>query len=158
MDSNSPKDLGDGLYFPTRESPGYLLRRAHQLISSHAEKLLAEHGWTLTHWITLRMVDAGVIDTSASLARLLGHNSGATTRMLDQLEARGLLTRTRCNKDRRLVLLGLTAEGTAAVRAMDPTMAQFWNKLLKGFSKQEVDTLLSLLLRLIARLEAGIDD
>ena len=51
------------------------------------------------------------------LAETAGVSSPTATRMLDGLERRGLVTRERCETDRRAVRIGLTAAGLAAVRA-----------------------------------------
>ena len=51
--------------------------------------------------------------------------------------------------------LALTARGHALVDAMAPRVMNFWNKLLRGFSHAEVDTLVALLTRLVLATEGG---
>ena len=51
------------------------------------------------------------------LARAAGVSAPTATRMLDGLQARGLVTRERSADDRRAVRLGLTPEGADAVAA-----------------------------------------
>jgi DNA-binding MarR family transcriptional regulator len=67
---------------------------------------------------------------------------------------RGLVTRARDEADRRVVRLGLTARGRKLVEAQAPKVMDFWNGLLTGFSHAEVDTLISLLTRLVTATEA----
>ncbi|MCW2984454.1 MAG: MarR family transcriptional regulator [Conexibacter sp.] len=50
------------------------------------------------------------------LARAAGVSAPTTTRMVDGLEGRGLVTRTRSEEDRRAVCLALTKDGVAAVQ------------------------------------------
>ena len=140
--------------FTARESPGYLLRRAQQLLNPRVEALFAERELTLTQWIALKLLRDHMVSTGAELARHLGHNSGATTRLIAQLEARGFLQRRRRDDDRRLVALELTEAGKAAVAAMTPVVAGLWRTLLADFSNDEAATMVALLRRLVDRLEA----
>jgi DNA-binding MarR family transcriptional regulator len=136
-----------------KTSPGYLLRRAFQLLQSRGEAIFADHNLTLSQWIALKLIRDGVADTSAALARELGHNSGATTRMIDHMEERGWVTRHRRSDDRRVVTLEPTDAGLAAVKTVAPEMQQVWYWLLADFRNDEVETLISLLTRLVARME-----
>src|SRR4051794_11606889 len=56
------------------------------------------------------------------LARAAAVSAPTATRMIDLLEARGLVSRTRCADDRRAVRLALTADGEAAVGAFRAAM------------------------------------
>ncbi len=51
--------------------------------------------------------------TCQELTRVFGHKRSTLSSMLDRLEARGLLERTACTKDRRAVRAGMTAAGRA---------------------------------------------
>ncbi len=135
-------------------SIGYLLRRAHKLSIPLAESTFAGHEITLTHWITLILLRDGIVSTSGALARCLGHNSGATTRMLDQLEERRLIARQRSAEDRRIIDLTLTDAGLAMVNRFVPHMNSVWDDLLDDFDADERTMLKTLLQRLVARLDA----
>jgi hypothetical protein len=62
---------------------------------------------------------------------------------------RGLVIRGRSETDRRVVTLSLTPRGRSLVEALAPKVMHFWNELLSGFTHAEVDTLISLLTRLV---------
>ena len=81
--------------FKARRSVGYLIRRLNNLTMPHAEARFADQELTFTHWIALMSLRDGISSTSSDIARHLGHDTGATTRMVDQLEARGLVARCR---------------------------------------------------------------
>jgi DNA-binding MarR family transcriptional regulator len=150
--------MSEGFYtaenYVARHSLGYLLRQAVRLIEPRAESIFANESLSFTQWLALRLVHDGMVDNSAGIARMMSHNSGAVTRLVDQLEARGLLERERCGKDRRIVRLAVTAAGNAALATVNPQMMALLNEILADFSHEEVETLLSLLTRLLARLEA----
>ncbi len=150
--------MGEGFYnksnYVTQRSLGYLLRHLVKLLEPRAEAMFADEALSFTQWLALRLVHDRVVDNSAGIARMLCHNSGAVTRLVDQLEARGLMERQRDKGDRRIVRLASTAAGVAAIESVNPRMIGLWNDLLDEFSHGEIETLLSLLGRLVARLEA----
>jgi DNA-binding MarR family transcriptional regulator len=87
--------------------------------------------------------------TSASeLCKGISYDAGAMTRMLDRLEAKGLVRRTRSPDDRRLVNLELTDDGKAAYPRLREISMRVLNRSLRDFSPDEAQMLESLLLRL----------
>src|ERR1700733_15256504 len=104
--------MRDGFYtaesYVTRHSLGYLLRQAVRLLEPRADALFADESLSFTQWLALRLVHDRIANNSAGLARTKCHNSSAISRLVDQLEARVLLARERCGKDRRIVRLTTT--------------------------------------------------
>ncbi|MBS0275056.1 MAG: MarR family transcriptional regulator [Proteobacteria bacterium] len=140
--------------FNCHQSLGYLTRRVQNLTNPHAEAIFADQDLTFTQWISLMGLREGVAETSADLARHLNHDAGAVTRVVDELEKRGLLRRERSKSDRRVVKLILTPQGRAVAKMHVPPIVHFWNRVTDEFSTAEIKQLLSLMTRLIARLEA----
>lgn len=108
---------------------------------------------TFTQWVVLIQLRDGLAETGADLCRNLCHDSGATTRLIDQLEARGLVERTRSTEDRRVAKLSLTLAGRQMAKKIAPQVVDFWNDILSDFTHAEIDTFISLLERLLIRLE-----
>lgn len=71
------------------------------------------------------------------LARAAGVAAPTATRMIDGLEARGLVVRTRCISDRRAVRLTLTDEGAAAVRERRKQIRRHQEELFASLSESE---------------------
>lgn len=140
--------------FTANRSLGFLLRRAHKLMSQQGEQVFEGRDLTLSQWIVLKLIDEGRVATPGEAARMLGHNTGATTRLIDQLESQGLVERKREAGDRRLVSLALTADGKRMAKAWEGEMVGFFDELLAEFSPAEVETLIGLMGRLVDRLEA----
>lgn len=140
--------------FNCRQSLGYLTRRVQNLTNPQAEAIFADQDLTFSQWISLMGLREGVAETSAQLARHLNHDAGATSRLVDQLVKRGLVRRERSKSDRRIVRLRLTAQGKTVARMHIPPIVEFWNRMMRDFSAQEVTQLITLLTRLIANLEA----
>jgi DNA-binding MarR family transcriptional regulator len=139
--------------FHPQNSIGYLIRRIHKLGLSRVEADFADLEITFTQWAVLALLHSGIANTCGGLARNLGHNSGAMTRVLDQLEERALLQRVQDSGDRRVTKLHVTDEGRAMIAALGPRVMGIWNEYLEGFDRQEVLVLIDLLTRLLGRLE-----
>jgi len=140
--------------FSPGNSIGYLLRRANKLSMACAEAAFAGSEITFTQWIVLALVFNGTAATCAELSRNIGHSSGAMTRLIDQLEARGLLARQRDEADRRVTRLSLTAAGRVTFTDLAACVLDRWNEVLEDFDRGEIVRLIAMLNRLVARLEA----
>src|SRR5258706_1020715 len=55
------------------------------------------------------------VDSAAQLCKDLSYDAGAMTRMIDRLEAKGLVNRRRCPEDRRLGKSGSSQKGRQAL-------------------------------------------
>jgi DNA-binding MarR family transcriptional regulator len=88
--------------------------------------------------------------TSASeLCKGISYDAGAMTRMLDRLEAKGLVRRTRSPDDRRLVNLELTQAGKAAYPRLREISMRVLNHSLRDFSVDEAQQLEGMLRRVL---------
>lgn len=137
-----------------RSSPGYLLRKSTRLVIAQLHAAFADLDISFPQWITLMLVGDHEAVTAAQLSRTLGHNSGAVTRLIDQLEERSLIKRERSTTDRRVVELALTDAGSSIAQALAPRVISLWDELLEDFTNDEVDMLRLLLTRLLVKLEA----
>jgi DNA-binding MarR family transcriptional regulator len=63
---------------------------------------------------------------------------GTATQMLDALAAHGLIERTRSERDRRIVLVSLTARGSDLVTTRRARYKHHWDRALAGFSAEEL--------------------
>jgi len=71
------------------------------------------------------------------------------TRMIDRLEDKGLIRRSRCPDDRRQVNLELTEEGVSALPRMRGASLRVLNRFLRGFTHSEVRQLEAMLGRML---------
>lgn len=83
--------------------------------------------------------------TAGELANGAGLRPAATTTLIDRLEARGLVRRTRPTTDRRRVLVEMTEEGAALVWEAYGPMVTEGQGLLDGLDADELDRLAQLL-------------
>lgn len=136
-------------------SPGYLLKRAHYALVDKLEPVIEARGFTFTQYVALMYLREGLVISASMLCAQLRHDSGALTRIIDQLEARGLVQRERSRTDRRSVLLQLTEKGRTTVEDMIPEVVEQLNAALGDFSAQELAELMRLLTKLIDVVEAA---
>jgi DNA-binding MarR family transcriptional regulator len=139
--------------YSMRKSVGYLMRMSVNRVLPQMEALFEDQELSFSQWTTLVALHDGRITTAGDLAHNICHDGGSLTRLIDQMEKRGFVSRQRSEKDRRSVTLALTPRGRALVEALAPRVMNFWNKLLSGFSHAEIDTLIALLTRLVIAAE-----
>ena len=87
--------------------------------------------------------------SAADLCKGISYDAGAMTRMLDRLQSKGLIRRSRSPHDRRLMNLELTEEGLAAYPRMRDIAMTVMNRFLRGFTKTEARQLEGLLTRML---------
>jgi DNA-binding MarR family transcriptional regulator len=138
--------------FNFQDSIGYLVKRTQRLMHDRIEAVFASQGITFQHWVVLMHLRDGVAMTTAALCVELCHDSGAMTRLIDQLEERGLIGRRRQEADRRIVDLELTSAGRKMADSLIPLAVNTLNGALAGFTKAEVQQMQGLLRRIITRV------
>ena len=140
--------------YGAHQSIGCWARRLNNLMTPQAEALFAEEDLTFSHWIAMMSLRDGISATCADLSRHMNYDSGATTRLVDQLEHRGLVERVRSKSDRRVVNLSLTAAGRDTAKSLSVRVVEYWNDMLDDFSHEEAAMLIALLTRLVTRMES----
>ena len=115
------------------------------------DKRLAPLEMSAAQWIIVANLAAGPGEpkSAADLCKVISYDAGAMTRMLDRLEAKGLIRRTRSSQDRRLLNLELTEEGRAAFPRMREISMSIANRFLRGFTKAEARQLEGFLSRML---------
>ena len=131
------------------ESIGYLMRQILNTVAQEVERQLAHTELTNAQWIPLFKLYIGSATTAAELARACRLDAGAMTRMLDRLEAKGLLRRERSAADRRVITISLTDEGRAAAKEIPEVLSRVQNAYLADFSEPEFETLKIFLRRIL---------
>ncbi|HEV3018947.1 MAG TPA: MarR family transcriptional regulator [Burkholderiaceae bacterium] len=104
---------------------------------------------TAAQYVIIAQLAEREANSSAQLCKSFSYDAGAMTRMVDRLEAKGLVERRRCPGDRRLINLELTEAGKALFPKMKAISATVQNRFLRGFSKVEVRQLEEFLGRIL---------
>lgn len=125
--------------------------------------LLAQLGALAASRFAERTKPLGLTPSDAGTLRLLGRNPGLSQRsladrlgavpsrivpLIDSLESRGLVERTRSSTDRRNYELRLTPDGTAALGRLRTVAEEHEAELLQGLTPEQSAQLEGLLIRL----------
>lgn len=154
-------DIYETETFEPRKGLGHLLGRVRgELLVALDRELAADERLvalevTAAQVIILGSLASGDGAKSASdLCKGISYDAGAMTRMIDRLESKGLIRRSRSPEDRRLVYLELTDEGRATYPRMRVIGMTVLNRLLRGFSKSEARQLEGFLHRMLENAHA----
>jgi len=117
------------------------------------DRALAPAGLTTRQALVLLSCDLGEAGTAVELAALYGLEASSITRLVDRLERKRLIARSRSSEDRRKTMLSLTVRGKAAleqaVKIATPRAIAMW----KGVSEKERETLATVLNKVLKNLE-----
>jgi len=135
--------------YAIQESVGYLIRKVLISFDRRIDARMQAYDLTAMQWKPLLMIKHGIADTAATIARESDTDTGAVTRMVDRLEAKGLLERRRSDEDRRVMHLDLTEAGEQITERIPYCLSQVLNEHLSDFSPEEFAQLKSLLRRML---------
>lgn len=145
-------DMGD-IYDPKTYEPsssvGALINRVRIELLDALDKELAPLDISAAQYIIIVTLANSMAGSASQLCKGISYDPGAMTRMIDRLEAKGLIRRVRSPEDRRTVKLELTAAGKAAYPKMRVCAVAVLNRFLRGFTKTEARQLENLLQRML---------
>src|SRR4051812_30306596 len=101
------------------ERPALLLVKVGNQIVDRAEDALAEMGLSGRQYMLLAVLSADDAPSQLELAGLCGLLPAQVVPVLDKLEERGLVARTRSETDRRRYVVSLTDAGREALEQAD---------------------------------------
>jgi DNA-binding MarR family transcriptional regulator len=143
----------ESLYDPAtiqlETSLGYYLAKARNVLVMRTDQALKPLDLTSQQIGVILLLASGRARTPLELSREMSYDSGSMTRMLDRLEKKGFVSRTRSESDRRIVELSLTGRGRDAAAQLPVIGASVLNAQLAGFSRAELDLLIGMLARII---------
>lgn len=138
----TPESFNDSLL-------GMLVGRTEQLKNRILDKHLEPQGVTAQQFKVLIMIARFCAETPADLCRMLSLDSGSMTRMLDRLEQKDLLVRTRSESDRRQVRLVLTDSGQALSDLLPQIGAMAMNEMVGMLEDSELALLEKILTKIL---------
>ncbi|HVZ38538.1 MAG TPA: MarR family transcriptional regulator [Candidatus Kapabacteria bacterium] len=127
--------------FANREQEAIVaLLRTTDVLRRHLSSVVDPHGITLQQYNVLRILRGagGALPTMEIGERMIEEAPGVT-RMLDRLEKKNLVKRTRQSTDRRQVQCAITKEGLRLVEALDAPVNDADLAALAGLSPEQLD-------------------
>lgn len=136
----------------------FTLHRAHEAVMAPGREIFAHHGLTPAEFdvlATLRRSPPPWELTPSEIQTLLFITSGGLTKVMDRLEARKLISRSRLTSDQRVRPAKLTASGKRLVeKGLAETMAAWTSQLRGTLTTKEIDLLTQLLGKLNSKISA----
>jgi len=130
------------------------LRRIVRAIDLHSRRLAEEYGLTGPQVVLLReVVRSGEIHV-AELAKHISLSHATVTDILNRLERRGLIVRTRSLTDRRRIQVRHTDEAVALVKRSPPLLQEQFSAQLARLHDWELTQILSVLQRVALMMDA----
>lgn len=140
--------------FDMDSSLGFVLNKTSLLSKAGFNQRIKRFDISPEQWsLILRVVERNGL-TQKELSDSTYKDQANITRSIDRLEKKGLLRRVSNDSDRRSINLYPTPEAVALVDAIIPISQQFNQRLCKGFSQDEIETLL----RLLKKVHSNLDE
>jgi homoprotocatechuate degradation regulator HpaR len=141
---------------PFEQSLGAVLLGAKESVIAPLRSILREENVTEPQWRVMRVInDRGATDATG-LAEVSLLRAPSVTRILKELEDRGLLVREADPNDRRRSLVALTPQGRDFVKAMSRSMMHVLRQYSTRFGVERLERLADELRALSAAVR-GVD-
>src|ERR1700692_2278033 len=141
-------ELKQNIPFTSREQEAYLaLLRTADALQAEVEAWLKEFGLTGTQYNALRILrGAGPegLPCREIGERMITHDPDIT-RLLNRLEDRGFVKRTRAKNDRRVICAKITPAGLKLLREMDSPLEKRGREMLRHVGQEKLKELIELL-------------
>jgi DNA-binding MarR family transcriptional regulator len=123
------------------------MRRAHDRAASALVEALRPLGLELRHFAVLIALNANGVMNQSALVASVGSDKASMVRVVDDLEARGLVARRPFPGDRRVHQVEMTQEGLAVFDAAHVSARPIADHLVSHLRPGEAAQLLDLLTR-----------
>lgn len=130
------------------------IRRIMHAVELHSRRLVEHVGLTGPQLAVLRKTAQLRRTPIGSLARAIHLSQPTVTGILDRLEKRGLIQRTRDEQDRRAVNISITAAGQELLDRAPSLLQDQFRKELEKLQDWERTLMLAILQRIAAMMEA----
>jgi DNA-binding MarR family transcriptional regulator len=123
------------------------LMRTADLVRRYMTAIIEPHGITLQQFNVLRILRGAGSEGVPTLevAQRMVEQTPGVTRLLDRLEAKELIRRQRCPKDRRQHLCWIAPKGLAVLQKIDAVEGPAHDDLLQGLKPKDRATFVRLL-------------
>ncbi len=127
------------------QSLAIALLRAREAVMNRFRPLLAVHDLTDQQWRVLRVLAEAAPLDATELAERSVILTPSLTRILRALEARGLIYRSKAERDNRRWVIALSAQGRQVFEAISPHSEQAYRDIERDLGQQNLQALLKLL-------------
>jgi DNA-binding MarR family transcriptional regulator len=154
LEQAMPRQYYDPETLEPQRSVGFLIKRCGVLMNQFAERGFESQPISFTQWVALMTLTQRPHVSPTELSEHMGHDMGALTRLVDELQRDGLVRRERSEHDRRAVEIAITPEGRRVANGGKRVVVDLLNRLVEPYSVQEIEGLIVLLQRLLTQMQS----
>ena len=117
------------------------MARTYNIMFTKLEKNIQEFGLSISEFGVLEMLFHKGAQPVQKIAEKILVTSGTITYIVDKLQKNGLVSREKCERDKRVFYVSLTKEGEQLISDIFPKHKKFLDELLNGIendSKKEI--------------------
>src|SRR6266581_1036689 len=141
---------------PYRRVPAYLIRRLQMISTAIVAEAFEDEDMPVSQWAVLSMVDNHPEIDQSRLAEVVGIDKTNTGRLVDQLEAKGLVERRPNDSDRRVWMLRCTPLGHKTRKRLRPRGLATQERLLSCLEPAQRELFIDLMSHVVAANEKYI--
>jgi len=134
--------------FPDKEAEAFLnLQRTADFLMQELTEALKPACLSATQYNILRILRGAEPEglSCREIGERLITRDPDLTRLLDRMEERGLVTRRRGERDRRVVTVKIASKGLDALESLDDPLQRLVKKQFRDFDEARLDLLIGLL-------------
>ncbi len=133
---------------------GTQLAQASRAWRAELDRRLSHLGLSQARWLVLlHLARHAAAPTQRELAQSVGVEGPTLARLLDGLEAQGLVRRQAVAEDRRAKRIALTPKADVLIADIENIAAAVRNEVLTGISEEEIAACQKILSRILGNLE-----
>ena len=133
--------------------PAFLIRRLQLISTAIVAEAVADANLTMPQWAVLVHIDEVPDVDQSHLAELTSFDKTSTGRIVDQLEAMGLVERLPNGADRRVWMLRTTARARQLRRKLRPKALASQERFLSCLTAKEQEAFVAMLRRVVVANE-----
>jgi len=125
--------------------PAYLIRRLQMISTAIVAEALEDEDMPVPQWAVLTMIENHPEIDQSRLAEVVAIDKTNTGRLVDQLEAKGLVERHASDSDRRVWMLRCTPLGNKTRKRLRPRALATQDKLLSCLAPADRERFIELM-------------
>ena len=130
------------------------IRRVVRAIDLHSRSLINSHGLTGPQALILKEINKAKQISAGEIARRVTLSQATVTDIVNRLEKKGLVQKTRCQGDRRKLSISATPDGLDLLLKSPPLLQESFVARFKNLRDWEQSQLLSSLQRIASMMDA----
>src|SRR5215470_9188666 len=134
---------------PYRRVPAYLIRRLQMISTAIVAEEFEDEDMAVSEWAVLTMIENHPEIDQSRLAEVVSIDRTNTGRLVDQLEAKGLVERRPNDSDRRVWMLRCTPLGHKIRKRLRPRALATQEKLLSCLEPAQRELFIDLMSRVV---------